>query len=66
MRTLILSWIIALSYCLAVFKKLFDLMFVDFGWAATEIDEDIMKIYKIVKKYKKGEEKWKMKLTKLK
>lgn len=36
-----------------IFKKLFDLMFIDFGWAATEIDKDIMKIYKIVKKYKK-------------
>jgi transketolase N-terminal domain/subunit len=36
-----------------VFKKLFDLMFSDFGWAATEIDKDIMKIYKIVRKYRK-------------
>ena len=38
-----------------IFKKLFDLMFIDFVWAATEIDEDIMKIYKIVKKYKHRE-----------
>lgn len=36
-----------------VFKELFNLMFIDFGWAATEIDKDILKIYKIVKKYKK-------------
>lgn len=36
-----------------VFKKLFNLMFMDFGWAATAIDEDILKIYKIAKKYKK-------------
>lgn len=39
-----------------VFKELFNLMFIDFGWAATEIDKDILKIYKIVKKYKKVSE----------
>lgn len=29
------------------FKKLFNLMFNDFGWAATEIDYDALRIYKI-------------------
>lgn len=33
-----------------VFRKLFDLMFDDFGWAATEINKDIMKIWNVVRK----------------
>lgn len=31
------------------FKKLFDLMFNDFGWSATEIDKDSLRIYRIFK-----------------
>lgn len=37
-----------------IFKELFNLMFNDFGWAVDAIDEDILKIYKIAKKYKKA------------
>lgn len=32
-----------------LFKKLFDLMFIEFGWAATEIGKDCLKIYRIFK-----------------
>lgn len=35
------------------FKKLFDLMFIDFGWAATDINTDALKIWKIFKTDKK-------------
>jgi hypothetical protein len=35
------------------FKKLFNLMFNDFGWSATEIDQDVLAIYKIFKGEKK-------------
>lgn len=37
-----------------IFRKLHQLMFCEFGWAATEIDKDILKIYDIVKKYKRS------------
>lgn len=33
-----------------IFKKLFNLMFIEFGWAATEIDKDSLKIYNIFRK----------------
>lgn len=38
-----------------VFKKLFNLMFNDFGWPATEINKDMLRIWKIVSKLKASE-----------
>ena len=43
-----------LYYNAEIFKDMFNLMFNDFGWAVDAIDEDILKIYKIAKKYKKA------------